>query len=394
MPRIYSHSKVASSILLEVLAFTCLWPLLIIQRPKNDAVRNILLIEPFQMGDVLSLTPLISPLLKKFPGGKVFVFSKPGSGQVLQSDPRISQVFMADIPWADHGAKSLSWRRTWSVIRTVWALRGQRLDVGIDTRGDIRSQILLVLAGCRIRVGYTNYLNSNIDQLGLLLNKREKRGSCVHRFEWNVQLLKQLEIPVHELLPIQFPSFFPDTSPHSPNPAYLVLHIGGGWLYRRWSQEKWSELVNELVRLTDYELMVIGGAGERELVTDIQIRVTSNQRVRFCVTSLQELVQLIRSCDLFVGLDSGPMNLATCLNKKVVALFGPGEFNMWRPLTEGSRVVRRVERFPCSPCLQIMCLYPHHNCMAEIQVEDVMNAIVQTLGSPGNRPDKTKYLSP
>jgi ADP-heptose:LPS heptosyltransferase len=191
-------------------------------------------------------------------------------------------------------------------------------------------------------------------------------------------------IPKESLLPLTFPSFHPEVNNIPlPSSAFILVHIGGGWEFKRWATEKWVNLVDSLSK--DTPVVVISGPGEAGILSELSSKLSLPNSVTCKVTTFEEMIALTIGCSIFIGLDSGPMNLATCLNKKVVALFGPGEFNMWRPLTEGSRVVRRVERFPCSPCLQITCLYPHHNCMAEIQVEDVMNAIVQTLDSPGKQ---------
>jgi heptosyltransferase-3 len=375
MPRTYSRTKVMASLAVELAAGICLWPLLLVSRLQKRKTKNILLVEPFQMGDALSLTPMIAPLLVRFPDARIFVLTKQGSGAILKLDKRLAGVFSADFPWADHGVKNFSWQRVFSVARSVWKLRSQKFYLGIDTRGDIRSQILLVLAGCRLRAGYTNYLQSNINQFGLLLSHTVRKSSFVHRFEWNLHALTVLRIPPESLLPVQFPTFFPEVETFECHKPYLLIHVGGGWEYRRWSEEKWIALIKELIHTVDYDIKVVGGSGEQEIVTRMEARVEKSVRVSFCITSLTQLVQHVQASLFFIGLDSGPMNLAACLNKPVVALFGPGDVNVWRPLPAGSRVVRKTDRFPCSPCLQIHCFFPEHNCMAEIEVSDVMKAV-------------------
>ncbi len=380
MARQYSSGKAVASWMLEVAAALLFLPGLMATKARRP-VRRVLLVEPFQMGDALSLTVLIEPLIRKFGEVECYVLTKSASGAVLRLDPRIS-VLCIDFPWSDHGEKKFSLSRTWTALREVWGFRRFEFDLGIDTRGDIRSQLLMVMAGCRMRLGYLNYLNSNLGVRGLLLTHHPARPKYRHRFEWNLYLLTALGIEEGEVLPVRLPSFFPRVPPDHTNQRFPVLHVGGGWIYRRWPEANWIALIDWLAPRVD-RLYVIGGAGEREILSRVGAAVIQKDTVQFEVTDLDTLVRRISNCSFFLGLDSGPMNLAASLNKPTVALFGPGDVDMWRPLGGGSEVVRRTEAFPCSPCLQITCLHPKQNCMHAIQVADVVS-ILDRLLNPVN----------
>jgi len=125
----------------------------------------------------------------------------------------------------------------------------------------------------------------------------------------------------------------------------------------------------------DTKVIVVGGEGERLMVESIQESFIAHKNILFKITALEELINLISYCGLFIGLDSGPMNLAVCLGKKAIALFGPGDSEMWQPLSEGSTFVHKKELFSCSPCPQTHCQYPEKNCMASIEVDDVFSLL-------------------
>ncbi|MBX2914237.1 MAG: glycosyltransferase family 9 protein [Cyclobacteriaceae bacterium] len=369
--------KVAYSKLLEKFSFVLLLPLILVQRKKSLTIRSILLVEPFQMGDVLSLTPLIEPLMKKYPAAKISVLTKPGSGAVLEYDSRIHKVYFADFPWSDHGEKKITPSRLFGCIHYVISIRKIGFDLGIDTRGDVRSQILLVLAGCRLRVGYLNYLHSNINLSGHLLTHYLIRSKYLHRYEWNVELLTCLEIENTAFMPVNFPSFLPANERllSLKEMNTIVIHIGGGWIYRRWDETKWIELINFIKQQKEADILVMAGNGEKDVLQRIKSGIEASEKIHFKVTSLQELISYINQCSLFIGLDSGPMNLAVCLNKSVLGLFGPGDSTMWRPLNSKGKFIQRTENFPCSPCLQINCKFPRKNCMNEIEVKDVVEKL-------------------
>ncbi len=376
--RKYSKQKVVFSLILEKLS---IFLLVFLSRQKGSSgqpIQNILLVEPFQMGDVLSLTPLIDPLKRKFPHASIFVLTKFGSGKVLEFDSRIKQIFFSDFPWSLQSGKKFRIRKIIASIKQTLKLRNFHFDLGIDTRGDIRSQILLVLAGCRLRVGYTNYLHSNVNLFGHLLTHKKRISIYRHRYEWNLDLLTAFGFDEKELFPVIFPSLIPDKLVYVENnsSSSLVIHVGGGWEYRRWSTKKWVMLIDYLHSKSIYQhIYVIGGPSEDDIVTQIAAGVSLTNKVTFKTTSFEALVQLISNCHLFIGLDSGPMNLAVCLNKPVIALFGPGDETMWRPLNRGGKYVKKAEKFPCSPCLQLSCVFPQKNCMQEIEVEDLIRLL-------------------
>jgi len=382
VPYLYTKKNALLTKIFEVGAFIFLLPVTCFNRKRNPGSKKILLVEPFQMGDVLSLTPLIQPLLSKFPAAEIFVLTKKSSGSILEFDSRIKGIIKLDFSWSDYGVKTNKLNRLIKVARETIKLRRYKFDLGLDTRGDIRSQILMTLAGCRQRVGYLNYLHSNINVKGLLLTHQLEKSRHMHRYQWNLELLSVLGWSEADLFPVKFPSFVPDRiTIGAPSSDHTVVHIGGGWQYKRWDELKWIELIHQLTRQWAEDIIVIAGPGEKDVIDRIELVVSNSgyrHRVKFRITSLEEMIVLIHQCNRFIGLDSGPMNVAVCLNKKVVALFGPGDSTMWSPLNEGAKFIHKKEKFPCNPCHQITCLFPSKSCMEEIEVSDVLSELANS----------------
>jgi ADP-heptose:LPS heptosyltransferase len=376
MPYTYSNKKKIFSNLLEFLLFVVFCFVNIFLRSKKNKVCSVLLVEPFQMGDILSLTPMITPIKKKYPDAKIYVLTKISSGLVLKYDSRIEEVFFCEFPWSDYGKKKSKVFKLLGMIKNVWQLSRPGFDIGIDTRGDVRSQMLLMLAGCKQRVGYTNYLNSNINLSGFLLTDKKTKSKYKHRYLWNLELLECLDIKENEVFPVEFPSYKPNKLDVNIKPVfdnYSLVHIGGGWEYKRWDESKWIELIKRLVIEKKQSVYVVSGKGESDILDRIKLHFTKDDPIIFCVTSMEELVVFTQKCNVFYGLDSGPMNLAVCLDKPVVGIFGPGDSEMWKPINTASKYIHKNKEFPCSPCLQIVCVHPNRSCMKVIQVDEVMS---------------------
>ncbi len=342
-----------------------------------DEIKKILIIEPFQLGDIVSLSVMIGPLQKKFPEATIYILTKAGNENIYEFDKRVN-VITSEFPWADYN-KTLSPKRYFKLLADVFRIRKLKIGTGIDPRGDIRSQVVLLMIGCRERLGYTSYLNSNITTRGLLLTQTAGKPESNHRYDWNLQLLNYMN--VENIYPVKFPSI--DVSSinsgiKKKDEISVLIHPGAGWLYRQWPESNWVKLIQKLAENRKIKITVIGGKGEKEILARILSSV-NDERMEFKATSLKDLIASIKYSDLFICLDSGPMNLAVCMDKPVIALFGPGDSAMWHPYNSKSHYIHKKENFPCNPCLQKTCYFPKNNCMSMISVEDVLELVEKQL---------------
>ncbi len=383
MPYRYAKSKQYGSRLIELGGWLFLTALNAFDRFfKKPAEVTFLIVEPFQMGDLISTSVLLDPLKESFPGCKIYILTKSQNAFVFANDTRVEQTFVAEVPWSDYGPKKGTVQRWFSLFKETWKLRKYSFHTGIDCRGDIRSQLLMVLSGCYNRVGYRNYLNSNINLKGLLLTHKIGAAPYDHRYDWNRYILTALGIPSKKLFPIKFPTLQADACEKMPQVTssdYLLVHIGGGWVYKRWPVKNWINLINWLDAAFTSKVVVIAGPGEKDILAEIQASVNETSSVTFQLPTYSEMLCLIKSSRLFIGLDSGPMNIATCLEKPVIALFGPGDSDTWYPYSSSSKYLHKKEMYPCNPCAQLKCYFPSNSCMMAINWSEVKALIEQTL---------------
>lgn len=264
-----------------------------------------------------------------------------------------------------------------------------RPDFGIDARGDIRSQILLALSKCRRRVGFTRYLASNVTVRGKLLTDPCVPTPTTHRFQLNLQLLKPLLGHVPELrLPAIRPTLQSTTEPltqTTPNKKRrIVVHAAPRWQYRQWPVDRWAEVLRPLLDETDLDVVLVCAPGETGTMRPLLDLL--DERLECRETSLPALRTLISEASLFVGLDSGPANLASLLGTKAVVLFGPGDADLWGPLGIGSIAIHRTADYSCHPCLQKECIHPENPCMNMISSAEVLAAIRDRIGLPQSFP--------
>ena len=86
-------------------------------------------------------------------------------------------------------------------------------------------------------------------------------------------------------------------------------------------------------------------------------------------TTLAQLMDELRTCDVLLTNDTGTMHLAAHLGVPTVALFGSTEPALTGPLGTGHRVIRH--HVECSPCFLRECPIDFR-CMKAIEVSEVV----------------------
>ena len=98
----------------------------------------------------------------------------------------------------------------------------------------------------------------------------------------------------------------------------------------------------------------------------------------FTDASLSQIIALTERVELFIGNDTGPLRFANGLDKKIVALFGPVDENVYGlyPHDPAKHIVMTKD-VDCRPCYKKFrlaeCLY-QVRCLREITVDDVYEA--------------------
>ena len=107
-------------------------------------------------------------------------------------------------------------------------------------------------------------------------------------------------------------------------------------------------------------------------------------------TTLAELAAVLKSCDLFIGADSGVLHLAAAVGVPVVAVFGPSNAAAWGAWTPESKSVIVRSAPECSPCsyvdhaigLREGCAA--RTCMRMVTVDQVVAAAKALLNNDPN----------
>jgi ADP-heptose:LPS heptosyltransferase len=115
------------------------------------------------------------------------------------------------------------------------------------------------------------------------------------------------------------------------NRQIVIIHTGSSWEMNMWENRKWVELVNRMHGIGDFRFIFVGGKEEESDYEEISSKL--NFRVYSLINKIDicDLMLVLRVSHYFVGVDSGPRNMAHLAELKSVVLLGPGP-HMFMPL--------------------------------------------------------------
>jgi ADP-heptose:LPS heptosyltransferase len=300
---------------------------------SGQSVERILVIEPWNIGDVVLATPLLRALRMRYPKSEICLLGKAHARDLLDRSGLVDEVIVWDLPWtADKNKYRVSGSVIKEMLRLVRILRERQFDVTLDARMDIRSNLLAAMTGAAHRIGY------DIGGGGWLLTDTlpsERDGS--HKIDDWLDLLDlttaasgqlpaacrrpqpTLTVGEDELASAReyLSSAGADRSP------IVGYHPGGSHPGKRWPRERFQELILELGASLGGSHIVFLGPNEQDAATWPGAIVRR--------PSLRQLMAQIACCDVLVCNDSGPMHVADALGVPVVAIFEVGNPQWYGP---------------------------------------------------------------
>ncbi len=297
--------------------------------------RRAFILEPYGLGDAISLVPLVRGLLAY--EWQVTVCAR-NSWRDL---------FPAEISWLDC---RLPWtayddREKYRAVSLIGpAMRSFLRDlrkaaagsVGLDTRGDTRNLLLLRLARCGRVLTLDHYLAYDLATPARAAEPIAYDGA-LRRWQSNLRFLTAL---VPEADPARFPldlrSHWP-APPGAAGPPVAGLIPLAPWQGKLWPRDSWQTTI-ALLRQDGW--LVRGLAGPGQLEATAAALGLDHHDVALCpdLASWARQLSILRAV---VSVDTGPMHLADALGVPLVALYGAGTLPLWAPSGRRSLALHR-----------------------------------------------------
>ena len=348
---------------------------------------NILIVNPFGIGDCLFTTPLIHTLKDAFPGGKLGFLCNKRVAPLLKNNPFIDQIFIYErddfkrlqsVSW-------FSWFKEFNYF--IRQIRKGRFDLAIDLSLASNFGFFLWLAGIKRRIGY-NYKNR-----GWLLTDSIKLEGYEgrHIVEYYNSLLSLIKAGPKYKKPELYldkddqafaDKIFKDNNIDKVRPVIAIAPGGGAsWgkeaYLKYWPAESYKALIHKILDKYKATVIILGDASDKDLffvpnIIDLRSR-----------TTLGQSATLVSKADLFIGNDGGLLHMAVGLNKKTVSFFGPVDPQVYGPYPPDEKQHIVLSRnLECSPCYRRFRLSPclrNRECLEHIEVDEALRAISRFL---------------
>jgi ADP-heptose:LPS heptosyltransferase len=336
-------------------------------------IKSILVVKWDEIGDMAAAVHVFGTLKSAYPDAKLTVLCKPFVASLIAGDPAVDEVITDIEDWGERYDVVVELRGTW---KTLW-----------------KSLALRTMPKYRVDRGWVRFLQRGDQPHEVVTNERIIRpllgegqpiakralypcaAEIAQAQEWSDWALSgvgsaQLDPPSN-----QSEGEKTNTTEFA---GYAILHTGARRELRRWPLDRFVALSKWLLK--DKKLVPIWvGTGEEELQLNeaFALGAAGKKWVAPEGSSLLSFHAFIASSKLYVGNESGPLQLADIAEIPMVAIYGPGVPNVFYPRNARSRVLHEV--LDCNPCDQIHCVRPSDRCIDRIGLAAVQLAVNEVL---------------
>ena len=369
------------------------------QKFELSQVKKVLVVRLDEIGDVVMTTPFLRELRRNIPDAWITLVVKPQVYNLVALCPHVNEVLVYDWRVSRYlGPLQRHWRALRLAKRYLWS---SHFQLAIVPRWDVdnyHGTFIVYLSGAPWRVGYSENVNAQKARLNrgfdrLLTNVLQTGRNPKHEVERSLDIIhflggqvddKHLEVWPGKEDEIYATQVLGDQG-GEPGDLLIALAPGAGSAKRMWPIVRFAELGAWLRNVYRARLLVVGGPGEEQLGEELK------RMLGGCVvnvvgrTTLRQTAALLKSCQLFVGNDAGPMHIAAAVGIATIGLScHPESGSPWsvnsplrfRPWGKGHIVIQPKE--PASPCTdECTANYPH--CILGITVEQVKQAVAKQL---------------
>lgn len=340
------------------------------------------------IGDVVLITPFLHQLRQGFPDAEISIAVGSWAKDVLINNGDVSRVLVVNHPQSARNKKNLAYI---SIAKFIVASFFYRYDICIDPRSYLATGVVAWLIHAPVRLGFSGTKGR------FFLNRFVHNETNLQEVNRTFLLLKYFNIssaPRHPIMTLTDPekkeADILAQKMRLRESVTIFLHDCAPWKPRELPRATFIQLIRLLLdRIAICKCVIVGTPGEE---TNRELRrVFSNEpRVIYqsdFTLSLRMLRGLYDFGRLYIGIDSGPMHLASCSAIPILAIMGPGEFPRFAPYNyqDGSKCIVMRKEIDCSQCKQDFglnkCKKGEETCLGlkQISATDILNNALRLL---------------
>ena len=321
-------------------------------------IKKILIVRLNAIGDVVHTSNTYRAIKDKYPNIEIHYLTYVDKS-FLQGESLIDKVHNIE-------AEKFNVFNPYMYVFAKNILQPEKYDLVINLQSSFKSRLLCFLAKIPKRINY--HKNNKIHAVKNYWLMAKKIFPDIREFD-NLKL--ELDKNVCQRIENSVISY---SRPHIIINAGHVFAVRQG---RTYPIDKWIELGNKLQEKYNGTVFITGIDEDKEILKPLEKIKNSVSFVG--KLSLLENSALIKSSDLLISGDSGPLHIASAVGTKCVGLFGSMPITRTGPY--GKNCLTVVSQYKCVPCNNRKCKIKQKNnlytpCMEAIEVDVIIKKVL------------------
>lgn len=340
---------------------------------KVKNVKSFLIIQLAGLGDMVMATPALEALRQLYPRTKICLLTNSRSIEIIRGLPYIDEIFVLE-----------GLRNVFTIIKR---LRSYHFDIVINLyrlysfKGAINMFLLFWAIGGKCWIG------RDTDGRGFFYHLKvpEKLSKKKHEVEYKLDIIRALGGQIKDInLSVEydghdedFVNKLLDKEGISDNDILLGVNCSTFRPSRNWMIDNYAKLADNIIERLKVKVVFLGVVSDK--IFFIKIKKSMKQEpLDFVGTfNVRQLATFLKRCRLLISPDSGTVHVASALAVPMVVLFGPGEYERYRPYGNEEKTIVIRKAVECAPCFKLRC--SNKKCMKLITPEEVFQAAKQLL---------------
>jgi len=286
---------------------------------------NILCIRPDNLGDLLMSSPAIRALKETF-AAKITVLTSSMAAGITQLIPEIDDVMICDFPWVKTNTPDAR-----GFLDIIPLLKERNFDLAVVftvySQNPLPAVMLAYLSGIPSRLAYCR--ENPYDLLTHWVPDKEPYTYIKHQVRRDLDLVAQIGASTtNELLKIKEDKPAQEEALRKLINAgvdiqkrWLIFHAGVSEQKRSYPIHLWVEAAKAFINKKNCQIIYTGSAKEKSLTDQLAAETGQNSFSLGGLFPLNEFVELIRSSQLVISVNTATVHLAAATQTPVVVLY-------------------------------------------------------------------------
>ncbi len=374
--------------------------------PLTFQPKRILVLRLDLIGDLVLSLVVVRLLKKTYPAAEIDLLALPTSGKVVMGDPDLADIITYD-PNIWRRPKALLQAKNWREASALHSrLQARKYDLAISVFGPWAA-LIAVLSGAKRVLGFAQESYPGL-MTDTVPGHHWASGDHLHEVDYCLRLAQAAGATIGpgDRIPTLYVSADAQKDVQAllqregigEEKSIIACHVSSNnGQSKRWPISYWAKLADRLIHEDNYAIIFTGAPDDLPLIAAITQRM-HEQAYNFAgKTSLSQLTALLKTVDLLITGDSGPMHIAAAVGTALIAIHGPTDPGLSGPTSPHATVLR--DTIWCSPCYKAKgapadCRFYTTQCMKNILPDQVLRVVHEKLQPQNKGSRQSQYKGP